>query len=208
MTNIGVGYEVQPGGEPERRALFDLRRQVAKLQAGGGGGVAPPSNFVQPNYIGDWTVTGQYVYGHLVQFFGGWFVCVVPQSTVGTWENDEWVQYTPGQNGHGIASSPWIDPTMQNGWVAYGAGYSSPQYRKVGDIVYVRGSIKSGTLGSAAFTLPLGFRPLLAEVQACRGVSGLVAIALSATGTVTPATQHGATNAAVALDGIQFSITP
>lgn len=52
----------------------------------------------------------------------------------------------------------WTTPTYQNGWVEYAPGRGA-QYRKIGDIVYIRGVIKSGTAGMAAFTLPVGFRP-------------------------------------------------
>jgi hypothetical protein len=33
------------------------------------------------------------------------------------------------------------------------------QYRKVGDMVELRGVIRGGTAGTVAFTLPAGFRP-------------------------------------------------
>lgn len=47
-----------------------------------------------------------------------------------------------------------------NGWVAYDASmYYAPAYRKVNDMVYLRGLIKSGTANTAAFNLPPGYRP-------------------------------------------------
>jgi hypothetical protein len=55
----------------------------------------------------------------------------------------------------------WIPvTTFLNGWVSY--GLQAPQYRKVGDIVYLRGALKSGTLAAVAFVLPVGYRPLTA----------------------------------------------
>ncbi len=52
----------------------------------------------------------------------------------------------------------WIAPTLQNGWVSY--GLQAPQYRMVGDIVYLRGAIKNGSAwGTIAFTLPAGYWP-------------------------------------------------
>ena len=57
--------------------------------------------------------------------------------------------------------SAWTAVTFQNGWLDYAGGYQTTQYRKIGDIVYVRGLVK-GTAGSTTiFTLPTGFRPLL-----------------------------------------------
>jgi len=47
-----------------------------------------------------------------------------------------------------------------NSWVNYSIGYhQEAQYRRIGDVVELRGMIKSGTIGSAALTLPVGFRP-------------------------------------------------
>lgn len=56
------------------------------------------------------------------------------------------------------AASAWTQVTFQNGWAnAYG---SSPvQYRKVGDMVQLRGMASGSTLRVAAFTMPTGFRP-------------------------------------------------
>ena len=54
----------------------------------------------------------------------------------------------------------WTAPTFQNSWVNYD-GVEPAQYRKVGDIVELRGLVKNGTVGetTAIFTLPTGFRP-------------------------------------------------
>lgn len=54
-----------------------------------------------------------------------------------------------------------------NGWVAFGAPYRSPRYRKIGDRVYVEGAIKTGTMQLIAFTLPVGYRPAAALQIAC-----------------------------------------
>lgn len=44
-------------------------------------------------------------------------------------------------------------------WVDFGGVFQVAQYRKVGDVVQVRGFVKSGTIGTAVFTLPTGLRP-------------------------------------------------
>jgi hypothetical protein len=58
---------------------------------------------------------------------------------------------------------PWIPllspGLLGNGWVPVAGGYLLPAYRKIGDKVEVRGQIKSGTGGVAAFTLPAGHLP-------------------------------------------------
>ena len=48
-------------------------------------------------------------------------------------------------------------PTLQNSWVV--APGSLVRYRKIGDIIYIEGGIKSGTVGAIVFVLPTGFRP-------------------------------------------------
>lgn len=53
-------------------------------------------------------------------------------------------------------------PTMQNSWVSYDGGTDygiAGYYKDAAGVVHLRGLIKSGTMGAAAFTLPAGFRP-------------------------------------------------
>lgn len=54
----------------------------------------------------------------------------------------------------------WITPTLLNSWVNYGAGYDPAGYLKdpLG-FVHLRGQIKSGTVNSTVFVLPVGYRP-------------------------------------------------
>lgn len=51
----------------------------------------------------------------------------------------------------------WLSPTYANGWVDFGSPGSA--YRRIAGLVVVRGLVKSGTLNSTIFTLPVGFRP-------------------------------------------------
>jgi hypothetical protein len=70
-----------------------------------------------------------------------------------------WVE-VPGV-GAGAVDVPWIAPTLINSWVNYLVGYATAGYRKIGDIVYVRGMVKSGSpVNSIIFTLPVGYRPV------------------------------------------------
>lgn len=79
---------------------------------------------------------------------GVFWVCTAGGSP-GTWK----------QTGSGFVDTGWTTVTYSNSWVDYGSGYSSVGYRKVGSRVFLRGAMKSGTVGSAAFTLPTGYRP-------------------------------------------------
>lgn len=56
----------------------------------------------------------------------------------------------------------WTAPTFTNSWVNYDAldTLQNAGYRKTAaGLVFLRGAIKSGTIGNAAFTLPAGYRP-------------------------------------------------
>jgi len=55
---------------------------------------------------------------------------------------------------------PWTAITPLNGWLAQGTSEVQPGYRKVGDIVQLKGAITAGAsaaLNQTAFTLPAGF---------------------------------------------------
>lgn len=53
----------------------------------------------------------------------------------------------------------WIAPTLLNGWIDYGATFSTAAYRRRNGITYLDGLIKNGTIGAVVFNLPLRFRP-------------------------------------------------
>lgn len=55
--------------------------------------------------------------------------------------------------------SGWTQATLVNSWVNYGLTWDTAAYRKVGDIVYLRGLVKNGSIPGAIFTLPSGYRP-------------------------------------------------
>lgn len=51
-------------------------------------------------------------------------------------------------------------PVFENGWVAYGGTHAVPAfYKDQFGWVHVKGLIRNGTMGVAAFTLPVGYRP-------------------------------------------------
>ena len=96
-------------------------------------------------------------------------------------------------------------PAFTASWVNYGSPYSNAGYFARPDgWVELIGVIKSGTVGSAAFTLPPGFRPasLKSLGTMSAGVFGRVDIGTD--GTVTPIAPS--TNPSVVLDGLHFKI--
>lgn len=66
-------------------------------------------------------------------------------------------------NANTTARTPgaWTALTLTNGWQSYGSGYQVAQYRKVGDMVQVRGLVKNTGISppSTLAVLPTGHRP-------------------------------------------------
>lgn len=58
-----------------------------------------------------------------------------------------------------LKPTAWTNVTFLNGWLNYGSPYQVVQYRRVGDIVSLRGIAKGGAAFVPIFTLPVGFRP-------------------------------------------------
>lgn len=111
-----------------------------------------------------------------------------------------------GQSPHleaGVTTG-WYGATMQNGWQPYGGTlYSPPSFRKDYDgLVMLRGLIKNGTLGAAAFTLPPDMRPAKQIVfNTLSDAGGTARVDILADGSVIP--RSGAT-AWISLDNINF----
>lgn len=59
----------------------------------------------------------------------------------------------------GFDPTVWTATSFANGWVNTAGNNQLTEYRKIGDVVHIRGMISSGTLTAGAFTLPAGFRP-------------------------------------------------
>ncbi|WP_373070185.1 hypothetical protein [Gemmatimonas sp.] len=67
--------------------------------------------------------------------------------------------------------------TLINSWV--NLGLQPAQYRKLGDMVYIRGQIQSGASGTSAFTVPVGFRPPTSLDLSIVAYSGGAVVALA-----------------------------
>lgn len=100
------------------------------------------------------------------------------------------------------------EPAFENSWVSFDGGstYTTPRFRLDSEgWVKLSGLAKSGTLGSAIFTLPVGYRPLRDWfcTSLANNVIGYVKVA-AATGAVTVSSPGGGTNAFVSLDNAYF----
>jgi hypothetical protein len=106
-----------------------------------------------------------------------------------------------------------LAPLMANGWANYGAPYGPCQYRKVGDVVSLRGLIQGGSpVTSTMFTLPVGYRPGQVEhihLVGCSPDICFAEIRISQNGPVALTTSsQGATPAVwTSLADISFSTT-
>lgn len=94
-------------------------------------------------------------------------------------------------------TTQWCNLTLLNGWVHYGAPFSTPQYTKTADgVVLVKGLIRSGSTNSTMASLPAGYCPreqLLMTVEAA-GAWGRVDITSGAPGagcTIIPSAVSG-----------------
>lgn len=94
------------------------------------------------------------------------------------------------------------EPAFEGTWVNFAGGLATAAfYKDVLGIVHVKGSIKTGTVNTTAFTLPLGYRPELPRLYAVDSNSALGVVRVNDTGTVVPAV---GSNLLFSLDGISF----
>jgi hypothetical protein len=130
----------------------------------------------------------------MARFPNSWFDGVKPIQTIET-------LYQEKAN---KTQEAWITPTLLNGWIA--GAFGTPQYMldELG-FVHLRGSIKNGVVGQAAFTLPTGYRP--SSIKAWISTSGYEAFN---TGFITTSGSFAAnklnTNGDTALDNISFKV--
>lgn len=99
----------------------------------------------------------------------------------------------------------WTAPTLLNSWANFGGAFQVAQYRKVGDMVQLRGLIRLGTVTNTAFTLPTGFRPPadLLFISQDNNQAGRIDI-IASSGNVIP---QAVDNTFQSLNGIQFSVS-
>jgi len=94
-------------------------------------------------------------------------------------------------------------PAYTNAWVNYGSPYHAAGYwRDPFGFIHFRGVIKSGAVGSSAFTLPPGFRPASDVITVVLSNNAVGRLDIDSDGTVTP--QNPSNNANVCLDGVYF----
>jgi hypothetical protein len=102
-----------------------------------------------------------------------------------------------------VLVDPFAPPAaMLNAWAFYGGGYNDPGYfRDQWGIVHLRGLIKSGALGSSAFSLPVGYRPTADSLFACVSNLAFGTLFVNAAGDVIP---FNGSNVSFSLEGVTF----
>ena len=90
------------------------------------------------------------------------------------------------------------EPAFANSWVNYDASHPAKFFKDALGFVHLIGWIKSGTVGSAAFTLPLGYRPPQDAIFPVDSYAAYGRVRIYTDGTVVPVTPSG--NTLVCLD--------
>jgi hypothetical protein len=105
-----------------------------------------------------------------------------------------------------LTPEAWQTPTLTNSWVNFGAPYESAGYYKdpLGT-VWVRGTIKNGSLNAAVFTLPTGYRPANdLPFAVVRGGDVYARVVVRSTGVLE--VTHAAAVGEISLNGISFRV--
>jgi hypothetical protein len=99
----------------------------------------------------------------------------------------------------------WVNVTFNTGWGNTGGGNQTCQYKKVGDLVFLRGlATRSSGSATTMFTLPSGFRPASADrYPALTDSGGHAAVTIDASGNV--AYLGGSPADYITVSGIVFS---
>lgn len=95
----------------------------------------------------------------------------------------------------------FIAPALINSWVNFGSGYNNAGFFKDRGVVHLRGMIKSGVLTSAAFVLPVGYRPASQEFFGTVSNFAFGSVTVDAAGNVIP---FNGSNTFISLDGLTF----
>lgn len=95
------------------------------------------------------------------------------------------------------------EPAFTNSWAHYGSPYAKAAFLKdVSGYVQFVGVIQTGAVGSAAFTLPPGFRPATDEIFVVMSNNAVGRLDVNTDGTVVP--QSPSSNTWVSLSGVSF----
>ncbi|MBW4571595.1 MAG: hypothetical protein KME31_27335 [Tolypothrix carrinoi HA7290-LM1] len=90
-------------------------------------------------------------------------------------------------NDHQHLPSAWQNLQLSSSWANYGTGYTTPQCRKFGDLVEVKGAIKKSSAlvtNEIIATLPAGYRPSEIMLLATWATGGTSRIQIEPSGVI------------------------
>lgn len=106
------------------------------------------------------------------------------------------------------AFGPWYNLSLFSGWSNAGSGYQTAQYRKIGDVVHLRGLVVSSSTSSNVAQLPTGYWPTAGRlIFALWTGTTNYRVDVTTSGVITCAGWTPASGNYVALDGIQFTVS-
>jgi hypothetical protein len=166
------------------------------------------ASFLSPGNIGDWDqatlvkfvqeiITGQ-LGTAAIQALKADNVAVVKELVIA----NKATVLSPGYRIRKIGDSE--APAFANGWVNFSASQPATFYKDPFGRVYLSGLIKTGTVGSAAFTLPPGFRPAYQQSLDTISNNAQGRVDITVGGAVTPVSPSS--NTWVSLDGLSFRV--
>lgn len=117
--------------------------------------------------------------------------------------------------GRAASVTPWVSLSLGWGWDNYHPSWQAAQFRKIGDIVYLRGLLKNTDIlvqgawpGSVLGYLPEGFRPPSDLIMVSDANPNMhTRVDLRVDGTVNAIWPSGANPAYYGISGIEFSTT-
>lgn len=106
-------------------------------------------------------------------------------ATIFSLGNDGAITAVSTYNGATLGDTGWI--TISSFSNSY-SGSGSPAYRKINNVVYLRGRVSGGTANTAAFNLPSGYRPAVDTVFAIQqfGTGNINYVTVQPDGNVIP----------------------
>ncbi|MDN4085980.1 hypothetical protein [Paenibacillus polymyxa] len=80
----------------------------------------------------------------------------------------------------------WLTPTLLNGWTNYGSNNTAIGYKKIGNLVVIKGILKGGvyTRNTELFKLPPGYRPIERNIYPAYAGDVFAAVWVNGTGIV------------------------
>lgn len=101
-----------------------------------------------------------------------------------------------------VIEDEWHAPTQLNSWTDYGTPHIGAGYMKDSQgFVHLRGLVKSGTISTAIFTLPVGYRPTAEHAFAVESNATIGTCRVQADGNVMA---NSGNNAWFSLSGVHF----